>query len=128
MLNENYFTDTFILHDQTLHPDFIDNFNKIVMKENKEAQTIDHNFVAHHVDPASDYINELIKHWASFKCLFKFQPMSLIREYFGEKIALYFAWTGMLIATLILPSIIGVIFFGVGLNLRCFNSYFLKLN
>ena len=61
MLNENYFTDTFILHDQTLHPDVIDNFNKIVMKENKEAQTIDHNFVAHHVDPASDYINELIK-------------------------------------------------------------------
>ncbi len=126
MLNENYFTDTFILHDQTLHPDFIDNFNKIVMKENKEAQMIDHNFVAHHVDPASDYINELIKHWASFKGLFKFQPMSLIREYFGEKIALYFAWTGMLIATLILPSIIGVIFFAVGLSLRCFNSYFKK--
>ncbi|RUS78017.1 hypothetical protein EGW08_014234 [Elysia chlorotica] len=48
----------------------------------------------------------------------KFQPLWHIRNYFGEKIAFYFAWTGMLITTLWLPTIFGIGVFIYGLYER----------
>ena len=51
----------------------------------------------------------LRKNWASFKSLFKRQPIQEIREYFGESIALYFAWLHMYIIWLLFPGVIGLI-------------------
>lgn len=36
----------------------------------------------------------LFAYWAQWSCWRRYQPLDHIREYFGEKIALYFAWLG----------------------------------
>ncbi|KAK3592836.1 hypothetical protein CHS0354_028912 [Potamilus streckersoni] len=50
--------------------------------------------------------------WPKF---FKFQPLWKIRDYFGEKIALYFAWSGTLTTTLWIPMLLGIAIFIFGL-------------
>jgi anoctamin-7 len=36
----------------------------------------------------------LFEYWARWGKWYKYQPLDHIREYFGEKIAIYFAWLG----------------------------------
>jgi hypothetical protein len=38
----------------------------------------------------------LYDHWASWKCFLKFQPIKEIEQYFGTKVAFYFAFFGNL--------------------------------
>lgn len=47
---------------------------------------------------------------------FKFQPLSLIRSYMGEKVAFYFALCGYYNKTLIIPALIGLIIFIYGIG------------
>ncbi|XP_064610213.1 anoctamin-4-like isoform X2 [Liolophura sinensis] len=60
-------------------------------------------------DPRKDLNNS----WTKF---FKFQPLWKVRNYFGEKIALYFAWCGQLITSLWIPTIFGVCVFFFGIS------------
>uniref|UniRef100_A0A8C5Q415 Anoctamin n=1 Tax=Leptobrachium leishanense TaxID=445787 RepID=A0A8C5Q415_9ANUR len=52
--------------------------------------------------------------WASYGVFYKYQPTDLIRKYFGEKIALYFAWLGVYTQMLIPASVVGIIVFLYG--------------
>ncbi|XP_023034609.1 anoctamin-1 isoform X1 [Drosophila willistoni] len=53
----------------------------------------------------------LYKHWASVSKWYRYQPLDDIKEYFGVKIGLYFAWLGYYTYMLLLASVVGVICF-----------------
>ncbi|XP_031141320.1 anoctamin-1-like isoform X2 [Sander lucioperca] len=52
--------------------------------------------------------------WANYSVFYKYQPIGLVRKYFGEKIGLYFAWLGLYTQMLIPASVVGVIVFLYG--------------
>ncbi|XP_076341657.1 anoctamin-2-like isoform X2 [Tachypleus tridentatus] len=56
----------------------------------------------------------LLNNWASFSTIFKKQPLDDIKEYFGVKIGLYFAWLGFYTCMLIPASAVGVLCFLYG--------------
>ncbi|XP_042325129.1 anoctamin-2 isoform X1 [Sceloporus undulatus] len=56
----------------------------------------------------------LYQEWARYGTFYKFQPIDLIRKYFGEKIGMYFAWLGLYTEFLIPSSIVGIIVFLYG--------------
>ncbi|XP_030373607.1 anoctamin-1 isoform X2 [Scaptodrosophila lebanonensis] len=53
----------------------------------------------------------LYKHWASVKKWYRYQPLDDVKEYFGVKIGLYFAWLGYYTYMLLLASIVGIVCF-----------------
>ena len=57
---------------------------------------------------------QLIQNWASIKMAFHHQPLDEIKNYFGVKIALYFAWLGFYTSMLIPASVVGVLCFLFG--------------
>ena len=59
----------------------------------------------------------LQENWASLKNFFKFQPLAEIRDYFGEKNALYFGFAGSFITMLWMPSLVGLLFFVLGISI-----------
>ncbi|XP_012665965.2 anoctamin-1 isoform X1 [Otolemur garnettii] len=56
----------------------------------------------------------LYEEWARYGVFYKYQPIDLIRKYFGEKIGLYFAWLGVYTQMLIPASVVGIIVFLYG--------------
>ncbi|GMS86099.1 hypothetical protein PENTCL1PPCAC_8274 [Pristionchus entomophagus] len=54
--------------------------------------------------------------WASWRCLYKYQPLDLIKRYFGSKIGLYFAWLGYYTKTLYPAAFLGLICFLYGVT------------
>ncbi|XP_066253974.1 anoctamin-4 isoform X3 [Euwallacea similis] len=52
--------------------------------------------------------NLLYTEWASLKKWYRYQPLDCVKEYFGVKIALYFAWLGYYTHILIAPAIVGL--------------------
>ncbi|XP_048118745.1 anoctamin-1a isoform X1 [Alosa alosa] len=65
-----------------------------------------------HAEPNDRKI--LYEEWASYSIFYKYQPIGLIRKYYGEKVALYFAWLGVYTQMLIPAAIVGVIVFLYG--------------
>ncbi|KAL8574872.1 hypothetical protein ACOMHN_044894 [Nucella lapillus] len=53
-------------------------------------------------------------YWARWGCWYKYQPLDHIRDYFGEKIGIYFAWLGFYTAWLLPASVVGVLVFLYG--------------
>ncbi|KAL4233719.1 Anoctamin-1 [Mactra antiquata] len=56
----------------------------------------------------------LYDNWAYWRKFHKVQPLEYIRNYYGSKIGLYFAWLGFYTQMLVVPSIIGFIIFIYG--------------
>eukprot|EP00002_Diphylleia_rotans_P002752 TRINITY_DN1177_c0_g1_i1.p1 TRINITY_DN1177_c0_g1~~TRINITY_DN1177_c0_g1_i1.p1 ORF type:complete len:696 (+),score=177.06 TRINITY_DN1177_c0_g1_i1:52-2139(+) len=61
-------------------------------------------FPVHEEAPRQELVQTWAKNWRT-------QPLDEIRDYFGEKVALYFAWLGFYTSWLILASIVGFIVF-----------------
>ncbi|KAL1139842.1 hypothetical protein AAG570_006819 [Ranatra chinensis] len=56
----------------------------------------------------------LYRYWARWGCWYKYQPLDHIREYFGEKIAIYFAWLGFYTGWLLPAAVVGLLVFLYG--------------
>ncbi|XP_007443076.1 anoctamin-7-like [Python bivittatus] len=57
----------------------------------------------------------LFHYWARWSKWKKYQPLNHIRRYFGEKIALYFAWLGFYTAWLLPAAVVGTLVFIIGI-------------
>uniref|UniRef100_A0A8C5S969 Anoctamin n=1 Tax=Laticauda laticaudata TaxID=8630 RepID=A0A8C5S969_LATLA len=92
MLNEEVFTGAFPLHD-----------GPYKMSSEEEPTNL---------------LNQrqiLFYYWAQWSKWKKYQPLNHIRRYFGEKIALYFAWLGFYTAWLLPAAIVGTLVFVIGI-------------
>ncbi|XP_054581702.1 anoctamin-9 [Eptesicus fuscus] len=59
----------------------------------------------------------LKRNWARWRNMFREQPIDDIRNYFGEKVALYFAWLGWYTYMLVPAALVGLIVFLSGFSL-----------
>lgn len=112
LLMTGVYEDAFILHEPSQEDSIFENYDKEMKKRKPEVAMKP---VANLFDFGEDHRLAMDKTWVK---LCKYQPMWKIRNYFGEKIAFYFAWSGHLISWLWLPSIIGFAVFIYGLYLR----------
>ncbi|CAI4229657.1 unnamed protein product [Auanema sp. JU1783] len=107
LLLENVYDDAFILHD----PSEVEPYFKR-MKENSLMSFLE--AVEEIEDDPRKQISEI---WSK---VYKLQPINMIRDYFGEQIAFYFAWHGTFI-TLLWPAValgLAVVGFGVAKNIK----------
>ena len=111
------YKDAFVLHDETIEdPHEIDEIEeKLAEKGGKLTKAAKLTRRSTKTLIMADTRQEMDKTWTKF---FKYQPLWKIRNYFGEKIALYFAWSGTLITTLWIPTLFGISVFFYGLYLR----------
>ena len=58
---------------------------------------------------------DLLKKWGNLRKWREIQPLDDIRDYYGEKVALYFAWLGYYNTMLLFPTIVGILSFIYGL-------------
>jgi len=133
MLEEKYFDDALILHDQTNHYVYIQQIiesldnqqddDDVLTEEDFNSLSLKPKTAENNQTYKGDIRKELHQKWASLKAFYRLQPIHLIRQYFGEIFGLYFAWLGTFIYTLYLPTLIGFIFFFVGIGLRLVLSF-----
>uniref|UniRef100_A0A2K6L0Z9 Anoctamin n=1 Tax=Rhinopithecus bieti TaxID=61621 RepID=A0A2K6L0Z9_RHIBE len=67
--------------------------------------------------PQAPHLNQrqvLFQHWAHWGKWNKYQPLDHVRRYFGEKVALYFAWLGFYTGWLLPAAVVGTLVFLVG--------------
>ena len=121
LIEEKIFEESFPMHDQTCHEFFMKIMEDFIRK-NKDYGPASLEYIANTVQQfaLTDQVDTrafLQENWASFKNLFKFQPLAEVRDYFGEKNAIYFGFVGSFITMLWLPAIVGVFFFILGISL-----------
>lgn len=109
MLNQGFFKDAFILHSESTNKYHLNDLLRCIRSPEAIELCMNRELVIQ-----NDKRLDLYEKWAKFKNLFEYQPFGLINDYFGKRIALYFLWAGAFITALLIPSIIGTIFFLIG--------------
>ncbi|NXC49997.1 ANO9 protein, partial [Penelope pileata] len=100
----------FILHN-TVTPD-LEKLRDLMKKKVFEAM-----FPLHEKEEVREFLKEK---WARWRDIFCLQPIEKIRCYFGEKVALYFAWLGWYTYLLGFAAVAGLVIFVAGITV--FNS------
>ena len=103
---KDVYEDAFVLHEDS---------NLMAEKEDKDKDPKKTDMAPDKRNLIEDPRKEMDDTWVQW---WKFQPLWKIRNYFGEKIGLYFAWAGMLLTSLWLPMLFGVACFIYGLTVR----------
>ncbi|RNA27911.1 anoctamin-7-like [Brachionus plicatilis] len=94
LLNDGVLSSAFPLHDGNI------DYSTFNYPSQKKDKNIDRQL--------------LYDHWASWCCIFKFQPLDEIENYFGPKVSFYFAWLGFYTTWLFPMAILGILFFFFG--------------
>ncbi|XP_056596435.1 anoctamin-9 [Triplophysa dalaica] len=97
----------FILHHTSIDSDGVSEYLPDLMKRNV--------FETHFCLHEKKEQKELKQSWARWSACFRGQPITNIRNYLGEKVALYFLWLGWYTFLLIPASLIGIVVFLYGL-------------
>ncbi|NXM68843.1 ANO9 protein, partial [Serilophus lunatus] len=92
----------------TVTPDF-EKLRDLIKKKVFEAA-----FPLHEKEEVREFLKEK---WARWRGVFSEQPIEKIRCYFGEKVALYFAWLGWYTYLLGVAALAGVVTFVAGITL-----------
>ncbi|NXU23749.1 ANO9 protein, partial [Thalassarche chlororhynchos] len=100
----------FILQN-TMTPD-LEKLDDLMKKKVFEAT-----FPLHEKEEVREFLKEK---WARWRDIFSQQPIEKIRCYFGEKVALYFAWLGWYTCLLGIAAVVGLVVFVAGITV--FNS------
>lgn len=66
---------------------------------------LDH-YCVHQANP----LKYLQYHWARLGAIFKKQPLNHIRNYYSEKVAVYFAWIGTYCEFMLIAAVVGIAF------------------
>uniref|UniRef100_A0A158PAT1 Anoctamin n=1 Tax=Angiostrongylus cantonensis TaxID=6313 RepID=A0A158PAT1_ANGCA len=98
---KNSYEDSFILHEPSQEEPY---FKK--MKENSSIS-----YMELITEIETDPRKKLNNLWSRF---FRFQPLGLVREYFGQQIAFYFAWHGTFLTMLWPATVLGLAVFVYG--------------
>ncbi|XP_036618889.1 anoctamin-9 isoform X2 [Trichosurus vulpecula] len=94
--------------------------NFIIRKKEVDGENFD-DLRKDHVFEAKFALHEreefLQNNWAQWRDIFQKQPINNIRDYFGEKVALYFAWLGWYTVMLVPAAVAGLLVFLSGFSL-----------
>ncbi|KFQ95867.1 Anoctamin-9, partial [Nipponia nippon] len=96
----------FILQNTTT-PD-LEKLHDLMKKKVFEAT-----FPLHEKEEVREFLKEK---WARWRDIFCQQPIEKIRCYFGEKVALYFAWLGWYTCLLGIAAVVGMVIFVAGIT------------
>ncbi|XP_047431838.1 anoctamin-4-like isoform X1 [Mugil cephalus] len=93
--------------------------NRLLSNNSYEAAFPLHEGSYHSKNPirthgAENHRHLLYECWAWWGVWYKYQPLDLIRRYFGEKIGLYFAWLGWYTGMLFPAALVGLLVFLYG--------------
>ena len=115
LLSYKYFTDAFVLHDESSLFGVTSQLMAGIVKTDYSWKAIKE-YRKTALENKPDPRQALNNSWAKFTQIWRFQPLNQIRDYFGESFTLYFAWLGVLIASLWIPALIGTGTFIYGLQ------------
>ncbi|KAF6017966.1 hypothetical protein EB796_023726 [Bugula neritina] len=113
LLMKGVYDDAFILHDESAdNVKESEKFNEGESKGKEQEGGFRQEALQSVLSYFGDSRHDLNVTWPN---VLKFQPLWKIRNYFGEEIALYFAWVGLFILSIFLPMLFGLAVFGYGM-------------